>query len=91
MTFVNVVKVPDRTEFRPNGEVVQRACDVVNGIASPHRCGEHRLYQRGQAHAADQHGSCSFVAVRKPEGGHDDGNSVGILQSQGRFASPAKT
>jgi hypothetical protein len=69
-------------------KVMQRACDVVNGIALPDRCGEHRVYQRGQAHAADQHGSCSFVAVSKPEGGHDDRNSVGVLQSHGTFSDP---
>src|SRR3954462_3874109 len=90
MTFVDVAKKPDGAGFRRNGEVVERACDVVNGIASPDWCGEHRLYQRGQAHAADQHGSCHFVAMSKPERGHDCSNSVGVLQSHGRSVRPEK-
>src|SRR3954452_21957227 len=90
MTFIYIAKVPDRA-FRRDGEVVQGTPDVSNGIASLNRCGEHRLYQRGQAHAADQHGSCRFVAVSEPERGHDCRNSVGVLQSHNRSASPTKT
>jgi hypothetical protein len=91
MTFVNVAKVPDGAGFRRDGEVVQGRRDVSNGIASLNRGGEHRLDQRGQAHAADQHGSCRFVAVSKPQRSHDCRNSVGVLQSHGRSASPSKT
>jgi hypothetical protein len=79
MIVVKAAKVPDGAEFRRNGKVVQRACDVANGIASRDRRGEHRVYQRGQAHAVDQHGPCNFVTVSKPEGCHDYGNGFGVL------------
>lgn len=36
-------------------------------------------------------GSCSFVAVSKPEGGHDDRNSGRLLQSHGTVQTQNRT